>query len=184
MFAKAWEVKLALSTNMFASLNLSFHVGFLPPKSTTLFLSFFNAVYSVGSLLHVSSDYIQHKYRYPALPPWGDIFDMWHCVTQLCLTFLRLCSHRIAFHADIPTRKGNCQPTHPKPMFLTEVWLGGRNMGLGWGGWAVSHRPKLIPRSHPVLNEHLYDFRSQFWLGRFRDFVTQKSRLVGKPKLC
>ena len=51
----------------------------------------------------------------PPPPPWGDIFDMWHCVTQLCLNVLRLCSHRIAFHADIPTRKGNCPPTPPHP---------------------------------------------------------------------
>jgi len=29
-------------------------------------------------------------------------------------------------------------------MFLTDVWLKGRNMGYGWGGWAVSLKPKLI----------------------------------------
>ena len=62
---------MALFTNIFANLKLSFHVGLLPPKSATLFLLFFNAVYSVGSLPHVSSDYIQHKYRYPAPPPMG-----------------------------------------------------------------------------------------------------------------
>lgn len=67
----------------------------------------------------------------PPAPPWGEIFDMWHCVIQLCLTFLRLCSHRIAFHADIPTRKGNCPPT-PNPCFSLRCDLGAETWV--WGG--------------------------------------------------
>ena len=133
VFAKTWEVKLALCTNIFASLNLSFHVGFLPPKSTTLFFCFFNAVYSVGSLQHVSSDYIQHKYRYPAPPPIG--WHFWH--VTLCYTTVLELSEAMFTQNSFSCRHTHTKrklPTHPTPnpgFSLTcdlraETWV--------WGG--------------------------------------------------